>query len=184
MYFWDMQIWHFCDCSSIPDYTPPNLSPPPQVSLFLFHSLSARGETSPVSAARNITADCSICLVQQIPFSPARVAGFHFHRGENLLYTNTPMNIFYLFIFFTSRYKPNSAFPTLNQKVLLHKKYSQISVYAADVWLLLPPSCFSSCLFELRSYTIRLFSYSLDLCARWKSDLKRWGPVSVFAKIA
>lgn len=98
--------------------TPNPQTQPPTVSLFLFHSLSPRGETSPVSAARNITADCSICLVQQIPFSPARVAGFHFHRGEK--YTSHEHT--HEYFFFTSQYKPNSMFPTLNQKVVLDKK--------------------------------------------------------------
>lgn len=81
MYFWDMQIWHFCDCSSIPAPSP--------FSLSLSLPVIERWDIT-CSAVQNITADCSICLVQQIPFSSAKVSGFHHRRQGNSTSTNVP----------------------------------------------------------------------------------------------
>lgn len=57
MYFWDMQIWHFSSVIALQS------SPSLHVSLSLSLSTTKRWNIT-CSALPNITADCSICLVQ------------------------------------------------------------------------------------------------------------------------
>lgn len=62
MYFWDMQIWHFSSVIALQSLFPPSFSLHP-FSLSLSLSASERWDITCL-AVQNITADCSICLVQ------------------------------------------------------------------------------------------------------------------------